>query len=118
MALNNRRASNLQEFRVQPVQKITSFTITHLDDDKTFHNQGATGLITLILPQAVPGHRVSILVATAQFITVSPNEVGPDTIRGKAAGATVSSNTVGNYIRLECVIAGFWEPVINIGPFA
>lgn len=99
-----------------PIKKIASYAITGQDTLGAFHNSGATGAIVLTLPKALATNTLEfkVLVATAQTITVTP-KIATDTIRGHAAGASVSNAVVGSFIKLSCIQDGFWEIEINVG---
>lgn len=104
------------------IAKTRSYSVQGQDTLGVFHNLNATGNITLSLPKAGnststavggPGLEYEFLVSAAHTITVTP--VSTDTIRGKATGASASNATVGNYLKLKCVIPGYWEVLLNNG---
>jgi hypothetical protein len=97
-------------------QKIANYAITGQDSQSGFHNLNATVNIVLTLPKAFPGLYYKFLVAAAHQITVTP-KIATDTIRGKAAGASAVNSTIGSFLSLICLVPGFWEPEINIGPW-
>lgn len=87
-----------------------NFTLTGTDSGKGFTNASATGSITITLPKSAPGLIYQFLVVAAQPIVVQPLAV--DTIRGSTLGTAVTmTNTVGNFLYLECLTTGFWEVI-------
>jgi hypothetical protein len=88
-----------------------NYTIKRAFSGTQFDNQGATGRVTFMLPYMNDtdgykrGTKFGFFVATGQTLTVQA--VNGMTIRVagsvSAPNGTVSSNTVGNYIELECI---------------
>lgn len=99
------------------IAKTASYAIQGIDSQAVFTNTGATSNITLTLPKAAPGLYLKFCVTAAHQITVAP-KTGTDTIRGKVAGASVSNSTAGSFLSLICVVAGYWEPEVNVGAWA
>ena len=114
--MTDRRTSQFQQAQVIVKARTASFAPAHTDIGLAFTNSGAAGAITASLPKASPGAFYWFFVATAQSFVVAPKAV--DTIRGHALGVCISANTVGNFLWLQCLVTGFWEPLINVGPFA
>jgi hypothetical protein len=99
-----------------PVEvKTAAYTIVAgQDQNKIFTNTGASGEVTLSLPAATVGQKYCFYVNAAQEIRIDPN--GTETIGlpssgvQQAAGAYLTANAVGEYLEIECIIAGTWTP--------
>lgn len=92
--------------------KTANFTLTASDSGATVNNSGAAGARTNTLPTATAGLQLCFDVETAQILAVVP--AGTDTIRNAASVSSAGvaggafCNTIGNQLRLKCVVAGKW----------
>jgi hypothetical protein len=108
----------LKQAFITPKPVTQNQTLTGTDSGKAFVNTNATTAVTLTLPKASVGLSVvtsgltfQFLVAAAHNIIITP-KVG-DTIRGLAVSASLTLNTVGQLVQLECITAGFWEVLFD-----
>jgi hypothetical protein len=75
-------------------------------------NRGATGTVTVTLPAATPGMRVSGIVQAAQLLAFDP--AGTEVIFGIAgislgAGTVIQANAAGECVQLVCTQPGVWS---------
>jgi hypothetical protein len=91
-------------------------TLTGTDSGTAWTNTNATGSITFTLPKAavgltsvVSGLTYQFLVNAAHNIVITPKT--GDTIRGLAAGGSLTLSTVGQVVQLEQIASGFWDIV-------
>lgn len=97
-------------------QKTADYTIVAGQDQcKTFGTVGAAGTVVFALPAATVGQRYRFLVGAAQELRIDPN--GTETIGlpssgvQQAAGAYLTANAAGEFLEIECIIAGTWTPM-------
>lgn len=80
-------------------------------------NEGATGMATFTLPSAAANIQVTFLVQDADGITIDAD--AGDTIRigasVTAAGATISSTTIGTSVTLVAINDTEWAAVSSVG---
>lgn len=95
--------SNKRNFHVAHT---SSYTLRVQESGSTHTNLGATGAITLTLPQASAnkGVHYTFVVQEAQTLTISPGALGAIYIGGSKQddNEPISSNTPGSSITLEC----------------
>jgi hypothetical protein len=77
-------------------------------------NKGATGTVVVSLPAALPGMRVTGVVAAVQTFELDP--VDTEIIYGTNGVAltedvSIKANAVGETIQLVCLEKGFWTVV-------
>jgi hypothetical protein len=100
----------------QVEQKTAAYTIVaDQDQNKVFGTVGAGGAVTFSLPAATVGQRYSFLVGAAQELRIDPNGTEtislPETGVQGAAGKYLTANAAGEYLTLECIIAGTWTAI-------
>ena len=83
-------------------------------------NLGATGTVTVALPAAKVGMKVTALVQSAQALRLDPN--GTETIAlptgvQQAAGKYITNSTIGSTIQLIVVKQGQWDVAASNGTF-
>lgn len=92
--------------------KTADFTIAATELFTTYVNTGAAGAVVGTLPAAVVGARTRFYVSTAQAFRAKPASGEkiclPSTGVPGAVDKYLGSSTVGNYVELECFIAGTW----------
>lgn len=85
------------------------------DQGKTFNTVGAGGTVVFSLPAATVGQRYGFLVGAAQELRIDPNGnetiALPETGVQGAAGKYLTANAAGEYVVLECMIAGTWTAI-------
>lgn len=83
------------------------------DSGKTYTNAGAVGAATFVLPAAVVGLKFNFFVQAAQELRIDPDGTEtialPSTGVQGAAGKYLTANAIGEWVNLECLIAGQWE---------
>jgi hypothetical protein len=93
--------------------KTANFDIEEEDNGKTYSNTGATGEITGTLPAAVPGLKFNFFVQAAQELRIDPDSTEtialPSTGVQGAEGKYLVADAAGEWVNLECLIAGQWE---------
>lgn len=101
-----------------PYAKTSNYTVTSLDatEGRSFTNVGASATVTLALPSAVPGMRVSFYRSASQAFRADPN--GSETIGSGGVGKYFELQSNGGRARLECFIAGHWDVVFSSGTTA
>jgi len=99
-----------------PKAVTASQVLTGTDSGTAWTNTNATGSITFTLPKAavgltsvVSGLTYQFLVNAAHNIVITPKT--GDTIRGLAAGGSLTLSTVGQVVQLEQIASGFWDIV-------
>ena len=85
----------------------------HLDEGITYSNKGATGAIEVVLPDAIVGREIGILVETAEsfkFVSRADSLLPTAENDGTtlAAAKILSAEVVGSNLRLGCVVANSW----------
>lgn len=91
-----------------------NYTLVGSDMDEFLNNNGAGAGKEWELPAAQPGYRFHFSVFTAQTLDLDPN--GTEVIRGGGAGKYLRlAATIGTFVTLECVAAGYWEIVASNG---
>jgi hypothetical protein len=85
-----------------------------------YTNEGATGAVTITLPQAtsaIIGARYRFATTRALNLTVATYpSVPPDVIRYKNTTFTsLSTSQVGNYLEVVCLKPGEWQVTSVIG---
>lgn len=83
------------------------------ESTRWFTNQGASGTVVITLPDALQGQEYRFVVVTAQLLRVDPQDT--EQFRGKVAGKYKESNTLGESLRVYCVVDGTWEFVEEAG---
>lgn len=79
------------------------------------HNTGAAAAVTVSLPAAVVGMRVTAVVKAAQELRLDPN--GTETIAlpatgvQQAAGKYITADALSESITLACLVTGTWDPI-------
>lgn len=100
-----------------PVNVTASAPILAGATGNTYSNNGAGGSVVLTLPASSVGIGFSMYVAAAQNFEFLA--VGADIIKngGDAGGASgnIKSSTVGNYINIQCLVAGIWSVTNMVG---
>ena len=84
----------------------------------TLTNAAATGDVQFNLPASVVGMEITFYVMAAQTLTINPN--GTERIAvvtGTAGDYLRSDNVIGSYIRLACLVAGYWHKQDIAGTF-
>jgi Pectate lyase superfamily protein len=89
----------------------TNYTIKRVFSGTQYDNRGATGSVIFTLPLMndtdgiFPGTKFGFYVAAAQTLTIKAANRMTIRVAGSesAANGAVSSNTVGNYIEIECL---------------
>lgn len=115
--MGSRTDTNLKQWQIVGKVQNSSFSVAAIDGNTGYSNLGASGAITASLPAAKAGFGpYYFLVAAAQSFNVNP-QTG-DTMRGKAVSTGYTANTVGFLLKVICIVTGFWELEVNIGPFA
>jgi hypothetical protein len=93
--------------------KTANFDIEEEDNGKTYSNTGATGEITGTLPAAVPGLKFNFFVQAAEELRIDPDSTEtialPSTGVQGAEGKYLVADAAGEWVNLECLIAGQWE---------
>ena len=92
--------------------KTANYSVTAADCNgfRTFTNRLAAGTVIFTLPAGVNGYKIRFVVAAAQTLTITA--VGTDVLLSvgeftSAAGASISSSTIGTVIEAEFA-AGYW----------
>lgn len=93
-------------------------TIAESDSGTTFHNTGASGLISFALPAAVVGLEYDFVSLAAHAIEINAN--GSDVIQdgatqSVAGGEIQSSGALRETLRLRCLVAGAWVVMFDKG---
>lgn len=81
-------------------------------------NLGATGTVTVTLPQAKPGNGPFYFFVATGGKTLNAKPALGDNIRGKAVNTAIASSTLASFLKLQCIITGTWETEINVGTWA
>ena len=94
-------------------QKTADCTIVAGQDQcKCFGTVGASGTVTFSLPAATVGQRYKFLVGAAQELRIDPNLNEtislPSSGVQQSAGAYLTANAAGEFVEIECFIAGTW----------
>lgn len=105
--------------RLVPLIKATALGVSITADQAFRHtvvsNVGATAAITVALPAARPGMRVTAIVKAAYAINLDPN--GTETVSLPSsgvqgtAGQYLSGDAVGESVELICIVAGTWDAI-------
>lgn len=104
---------NLKTSLVTPKSRSASYSAKGAESGTSFNNLGATGTVTITLPEAKPNSNFWYLVLAAQTLNATPQAT--DIIRGKTAGTAYSSATIGKLLWLVCHVKGTWEIAVNTG---
>ena len=67
---------------------------------------------TLNLPKAKPGAGPFYIAVNAAGSPIVVQPLTADTIRGAAAGASVTYNAAGQVVEFVCFYSGTWEPLL------
>jgi len=99
-----------------PEAKTAAYTVVaNTDQNKTFTTVGASGAVTFSLPAATIGQRYKFLVGAAQELRIDPNGTEtialPETGVQGAAGKYLTANAAGEYLAIECIVAGTWTVI-------
>lgn len=93
--------------------KTADYTVTILDNGKTFDTTGASGAVTFAMPAANPGLKFRFRVGAAQELRIDPNGTEtialPSTGVAGAAGKYLTANAAGETVDIQCVVAGTWN---------
>jgi hypothetical protein len=94
-----------------------------VNENGTGHtNAGATGAIIFALPAATVGLKYSFLVLAAYGLSLDPSGTQtialPSTNVQGSAGATIVADAVGEYVEIECVVAGTWNVFGYLGTWS
>lgn len=97
--------------------KTTTYAVTSGDNGTDFVNTGAATTITFNLPSGVTNVAYGFLADTTQTIIIAAATTNTITLVNatSASGGTVTTNTVGNYVRLSCYKSGAWVGVTMLG---
>lgn len=93
----------------------------HLWECGAFDNLGATGVVKVKLPPAIPGRTHTAYVLAAQYLQLTPQTLEYTKTNAGVTGTAsygVRSNVVGTSITVECVVKGTWETVRAIGTWS
>ena len=95
----------------------TNTTLTNAHNGKTITNAGATGAVTLTLPDATVGYELAVSNTENYTITINPQDT--DQILGltNAAGDSVWFDAAGEGLVLKAAKAGKWNPTATYGTF-
>lgn len=78
-------------------------------------NAGATGVVTVSLPPAVVGMKVTAIVKAAFELRLDPSGTQtialPSTGVQGVAGKYIAASAVGSTVQLVCVVAGTWDRI-------
>jgi hypothetical protein len=113
--------SNLTAAFAVPVgAKTANYTVTALEGNSWFNNNGASGAITNTLPAAFAGRQYGFAILAAQQLVIKA--AGSDTIRilgtVSAGGGQAATNVVGTTLHLHCPVAGQWVADSQMGAWA
>lgn len=90
--------------------KTANYTVLTGDNETIFQNSGATANIILTLPAAITGLKYGFYVTAAFNLTVQAS--GVSIIRNgtdvSSAGGTISSNAIGNFIKIIATSSNEW----------
>lgn len=107
--------STLTRNRIVEAKTAAYTVVAGQDEGKTFTNAGAAGAITFSLPAATVGQSYRFLVQAAQELRIDPNGTEtialPETGVQGAAGKYLTANAIGEFVHLECIIAGTWTVI-------
>jgi hypothetical protein len=99
--------------RTPSLVKTASYTLTSDDLGKTLTNQGAAGTITVTLPAAEVGMKFRFYLNEAQELRIDPNGTEtialPSTGAQGAAGKYLVADAIGEWVDIECLVAGTWD---------
>ena len=73
---------------------------------------GSCASRTLNLPKAKPGAGPFYIAVNAAGSPIVVQPLTADTIRGAAAGASVTYNAAGQVVEFVCFYSGTWEPLL------
>lgn len=113
-----RLVQRLADRQVPEVVVVTSArSLTH--DQATrwsiVHNNGATAAVTVSLPSAVVGMRVTALIKANQELRLDPSGTQtialPATGVQQAAGKYITADALGESVALVCIVPGTWDVV-------
>lgn len=102
------------QFAIRPVSANSS--LTGSDSWICVTNTGATGAVTVSLPQAVAGRGPYYFFVTTAGKTLSAKPALGDTIRGYAVNQAVAMTNTGILLQFLCVVNGTWETIISSAP--
>lgn len=110
--------SRLEAARL-PFTKVTTGNITVTRDQAVrgafVSNAGASGTITVTLPPAEPGLRVTAYVEAAQQLRLDPSGTEtvalPSTGAQSAAGKYIVADAATEHVNLVCLVKGTWDAV-------
>ncbi len=110
---------NGRELRDAVEAKTADYTVTPADIGKTFTNEGATTAVTFGLPAATVGLWYRFSVQAAQELRIDPDGTEtialPSTGAQSAAGKYITANADGEFVEIQCVVAGSWQVNAYIG---
>lgn len=114
-----RKGLSAHDFTHRPKQRVETSAITVSDRQSgaTFSNQGANGSVTFTLPTAAPGLKYTFINGTNASDALVVTPAGSDVIRVgvDVAASTITSESSGDSITLECVEAGTWWTTAVVG---
>jgi hypothetical protein len=88
-------------------------TLTANDSGTTHTNTGAGAAIVMALPAATVGLNFWFYVNAAQELRIDPNGTQtialPSTGAQSSAGAYITADAVGEWVRIVCIVAGTWS---------
>jgi hypothetical protein len=98
-------------FGVNSVANAGGKTLSAIDSQKFYTNEGATGSVTFTLPPALVGAEFTFAVKAAYALVVDP--YGTEKISATSgvmgeAGKNISANADGEYIHIACLKTGEW----------
>jgi len=96
----------------------TDTTIADTDTAGTYTNQGATGSLTITLPEAAADLNYCFYTFAAQEIAIDPATGDQIHHLTNAAGDTITNSTAGDSICLLAVDATYWIPLQEEGTWA
>lgn len=93
----------------------TSTALANAYNHKTIVNTGATGIVTLTLPDAVAGYELAVSNATTYSIVVNPQDDDLIMNLTDAAGDEIWFDAAGEGVVLKAVDGTNWMPVATVG---
>ena len=97
-------------------------TLTVAESGSVHTNAGASGTITIVLPAATVGQEFLFVVKAAYELRIDPNTTQtialPSTGAQGSAGAYLTADAVGEYVRLYCAVTGTWDCIGYFGTWA
>jgi len=96
---------------------LSDYIIGEYENKMVYTNEGATADLTITLPEPNKGNEFEFLIMSAHNIIISVADTGTQVIRKMDLSevTSISSNTVGSYLKIKCLENNKWDVIFEKG---